>query len=511
VQLRQLDEWDTLTLIGALSADPRSIEELDSAWVRYSPEMPLEEDSLSADGQEPVGPWLLVDLACQRLVAGGGEGLPENREAFQRDEGEWNPEIPVVWINLPPHWQSIKDVDWEEAFPPIPPMTEPLDFRGVLYGRALAADLARRTLEIARTEDLPSTAVTWDDLYGQAPPTDDQRDAAGRWHELTIRVHADWLMTPREDLGGEPPRPFLHRGRDWVEREMDNRQMQWSHQRRAPPGLARNSFAYRHGPPGRDEVVIYFDLCRETIAEAWRIIVSTPGVDEASLTNALYQHARKWLKEGTIDGDPTPPAAIIVSERQRTPLTGGFAPIDDDCPICRMLSEDGDAGFGPAFRGFDGHHLELDDEFAFSLCETREEWEKEQEDFRKMSEEIEAKHKMESAGRQPGEFDSAWTSSFVADDAPLTAMTLAFRLSEIVGDLQIAGGQQDKIQNLNEVFEVCRNASYDPVMLRSAKSQLAHILEEVAAEHSELIPKIADFQSLLDQWARGGDDMDIPF
>jgi hypothetical protein len=118
---------------------------------------------------------------------------------------------------------------------------------------------------------------------------------------------------------------------------------------------------------------------------------------------------------------------------------------------------------------------------------------------------------MESAGRQPGEFDSAWTSSFVADDAPLTAMTLAFRLSEIVGDLQIAGGQQDKIQNLNEVFEVCRNASYDPVMLRSAKSQLAHILEEVAAEHSELIPKIADFQSLLDQWARGGDDMDIPF
>ncbi len=34
-----------------------------------------------------------------------------------------------------------------------------------------------------------------------------------------------------------------------------------------------------------------------------------------------------------------------------------------------------DGMFGVGFTSIDGHHLELDDEFAFSKCETREEWE----------------------------------------------------------------------------------------------------------------------------------------
>jgi hypothetical protein len=226
----------------------------------------------------------------------------------------------------------------------------------------------------------------------------------------------------------------------------------------------------------------------------------------------LYEFARQWLKEGSIDGDPTPPGAIIVSERQRTPLTGDFHILSDDCPICRMLAEDSEGTFGPMFRNFDGHHLELDDEFAFSLCETREEWEEEQERYRKMNEEFEAEQKRKAKEDASAEFDSAWQTSYVADDAPLNAMTLAFRLSEIVGDLQAAGGQKADIENVNEAFESCRNAAFDPPMLQTAKSQLVEVLEQIAAEHTALTPKIADFQSLLDQWARqSSDDMDIPF
>jgi hypothetical protein len=289
--------------------------------------------------------------------------------------------------------------------------------------------------------------------------------------------------------------------------------MQWSNQRQPPLGLEPTTFAYRHGPPGRDEVVIYFDLCREVIAEAWRGILAAPDSDEARLTDALHEHAKGWLKGGSIDGDPTPPAAIIESERRRTPLTGGMSFLFDDCPICRMLAEGDSEDFGPTFRNFDGHHLELDDEFAFSLCETREEWEKQQEEYRQMSEEMEARRQAESTEEQPGESDSAWTSSYVAQGTPLTAMTLAFRLSEIVGDLQSAGGHQGQIEDLNAAFEACRNAAADPVLLDSTKSQLTDILEEIAAAHAELTPKIADFQSQLDEWARGVNDMDmdVPF
>lgn len=42
---------------------------------------------------------------------------------------------------------------------------------------------------------------------------------------------------------------------------------------------------------------------------------------------------------------------------------------DCDCPICEMMA---DGMFGIRFTSIDGHHLELDDEFAFSMHENRE-------------------------------------------------------------------------------------------------------------------------------------------
>ena len=266
LRLRQLDEWEVLTLIGAVSADPHQMDELEDAWRRYVPDARLGEGATPLDDAPLDGAWLLVDLACQRLLAGGGEELPGNRDAFQRDQGEWHRDMPVVWINFPPHWETVSGASFDHAFPPIPPLTEPMDFRGVLYGRAMAADIARRTLEIARTETLPAAAVFWDDFRLGASATDESRAIAERWHELTVRVHAAWLMTPRDDLDNKPPRSFLHRGRSWVEDDMDDRERQWSNEGKPPRGLAHDSFAFRHGPPGRNEVVIYFDLCREVVA-----------------------------------------------------------------------------------------------------------------------------------------------------------------------------------------------------------------------------------------------------
>ena len=356
-------------------------------------------------------------------------------------------------------------------------------------GRALAEGIARRTLDIAHREPLPAEHLSWADLPWDGSPTESQRETASRWHALTVRVHADWLTTPREDLENQPPRHFLHLGRDWVDHELHNRQMQWSNEGRCPRPLDRDTCAYRSGPLGRHEVVMYFDLCRAVLGAAWERIVAAPEISEDALTKALHEHSQWWLAEGSIDGDPTPPATIIEQERRRKPLVGTGGHLDCDCPICRMEAEGG-FGSGPMFRGFDGHHLELDDEFAFSLCAMREEWEKEQEDYRRFSEEMEAKRReREEAGEDP--FDSVWKTSYVNEEAlreagalsPRPLMALAMRVAELVGDLQAIDGGRDLIESLNNAFDAYRAADDDRALSAAAAVQLVDALEQIAAAH----------------------------
>lgn len=374
-QLRDVDSWDSMTLIAVTSSDPRTFDELCRAWWRYRPGEGLAElPWVEWDGRPPDDPWVLLDLVCLRVASGGGAELPEDRAEYQRDEGPWTAANPVVWINLPPGWQLLEGIPWSEALPPLPVPVEPLDFRGVLYGRPLAEGIARRAVELSRSGRLPAEPFDESPELRTVKLSDAQQQAMAHWRRLTVQVHADWLLTPRGDLEGQPPRHFLHEGRAWLELELDYRQRQWSLTGRAPRAIDPDTFAYRHGPLGRHEVVMYFDLCREVIRAAWSRISQEPQVSVESLTALLQRDAQRWLNEGSIDGDPTPPATIIETERRHLPLLGDGSHLDCECPICQMAA---DGQFGPAFVGFDGHHLELDDEFAFSLCESREEWEME--------------------------------------------------------------------------------------------------------------------------------------
>ena len=71
-QLQAADSWTTITLMGALSADPRSFDELARAWWRYQPEMALEDLPWAEGVGGPAdGPWLLLE----RRVRGRG-GVP---------------------------------------------------------------------------------------------------------------------------------------------------------------------------------------------------------------------------------------------------------------------------------------------------------------------------------------------------------------------------------------------------------------------------------------------------
>ena len=91
-------------------------------------------------------------------------------------------------------------------------------------------------------------------------------------------------------------------------------------------------------------------------------------------------------------------------------MTSDGSHLDCDCPICQAEAE---GEFGPSFLWFDGHHLELEDEFAFSLCETREEWDREQEEHRNFAEKMDQKYREEAAAGDAADppAGSVWRSS----------------------------------------------------------------------------------------------------
>ena len=171
-----------------------------------------------------------------------------------------------------------------------------------------------------------------------------------------------------------------------------------------------------------------------------------------------------WLASPFEGGSP--PSFIIECSRRRVPR-GADVPIvgmsereteqhvvDCDCPICEMMA---DGVFGVGFTGLDGHHLEQDNEFAFSMHETRKAWEEQQREFEEMSAAIERdRAEREAAGEtEPDEFASVW-SGHVSDE-PIPGdtggyVTLAFLLAEIVSELKWLNAPRDDIRQLNANF-----------------------------------------------------------
>lgn len=498
-ELQEIDDWSALTLLGALSADPRCLDELLRAWKRYRPEPADLQPLFAPAGGEPSRPWFLLDLPRQQVLAGAGAEMPESPASYQLEEGQ-SLDIPAAWINFPPAWQLKSAADWRECRAPLPPPEEPIDARRVLFGRPLAEGLANRALQFFRGPDAPDRFVNWDP-YGPEIP-DEDHSTAKHWYDLGVRAHADWLLTARDDLDGRDPRWFLHHQRDWVDRELEHCQQQWSREQAAPRPLDRDTFAYRFGPMGRNEVIVYFDLCRELLLTASRRLAERPKIRHRRLARLLQKRSEQWLGEPLHPGSATA-AEIIDNERRRLPqaFTGPY--LDCDCPLCRMEAS---GELGISFEMFDGHHLELDEEFAFSLFATRDEWEEFQTD-------LQAPRDFASPPRigppiadgQPLESESVWTNSFVSEairQSPVMSLiAVATRLAELVGDLKRADCDAE-VKKLNQAFDDYRSADCDLAMTRVRQSRLVEVLEEVASAQPQFTGKVADLQSQLDERTR---------
>ncbi len=369
--LRNAGSFDSafvMKLVGSLSANPTTLYELERACERYHFEPKLSELDWNDGPADAAGDlWVLVDLSHKCVVGGPAMMLPEiGRFEETRDDGSSQ----MIWVNLPYGWGTDNVDELAEALDSLPELREPLDARAILYGLPFAADIAQRTLAFRTNESLPDRFVQSNIYRSEVSPTDEDRELANRWYELTAQIHADWLTTERDDLGGLSPRPFLHQDREWVESELQNRASQWSRQGSAPPALDKDTWAYCYGPLGVHEVVVYFEFCRHAIEEAWRQIFVKYVVDEQELAEAIYQRTQEWLQdEIAIDGRGPAPNVIIESERRLLPLVED-GPLFDDCENCRVMSESPT----PTFTWFDGHNLDLDGNFVFSLCKDQKEW-----------------------------------------------------------------------------------------------------------------------------------------
>ena len=514
----RLDSETAMTLVAVASEDPACWEDLVAFWPRYrTPTVPEFADNLAmklVEHDTALGAlrrhdsWIVIDLVRKRIATGRDVQPIGRDEVFAMVVDESGAQHCPLSIHLPPWWELREQTD-RNAIDNAreSPLVIPHVNRNVLFGRPMTADLARRLLDIIDADDWKSSGADEDEHARYA---------------FTVRVHRDWLMTPRQDLGGLMPRQMLHGAHDWIDR------LVWAQQLRfqdvgeivaVPDGISEDN----HAPMGSEEMVIYFDLCRELIGAGWerclkggigRRDFADRSRSERELNAFLSGLQQEWLASPFEGGSS--PRFIIECSRRRVPRAAGVPivgiaecepeqhVIDGDCPICNMMAE---GTLGTAFTGIDGHHLELDDEFAFSMHETREAWDEQQREFAEMS----AAFDRERAGperasgtkTEPDEFASVWSGQF--SDEPIPGdpqghLKLAFLLSEVVVTLQMAGVPSKDIRQLTERFAAFRRCDRSELPARG--KQLGEQLENVAGRYPELVSRVADLQSRIDEHVR---------
>ena len=561
-RLGAVNEDVATTLIAVASEDPADWSEMLAYWPRYtsrvvpeflsSVDLEIAEKNRLLDYIGESRDWIALDLEQKRFLS-GKDFQPIGRDAcFAMHTDENGDQRDPLSVHLPPWWELQELVepkainDRRQSVIDLPRIDREFLFGDPLI-RAIA-DQAERMLTNGRLAEA---------LKSSDPETRDP------FYSLTMEVHRDWLMTPRADLGGLIPRQMLHGGIDWIDKLSWGQRLRFEDRGKGQIVAApKDCVGYKQGPMGRQEIAIYFDLCRELIEASWywcqnkdaafdvgaesltgslqtsdthgpesnRFAVDDDAVQFNSLSGFLEEVKLNWLTS-PFEGGSTP-AFILECSRRRVPRGAGVEIIgmdqrqgaqhiiDCDCPICIMMAE-GKMGVG--FCSIDGHHLETDQEFAFSMCETREAWEAEQREYAEFSAQCdrnseERQRKIDAGEIEEEEFGSAWSGG--ASEAPIPGdaggkLQLAFLLAEIVSSIEKADASEESatsdssstdlksafhVKELNADFARFRNSNQDELAV-NAKS-LSATLEQIVEAHPKLTARIADFQSRVAQSTR---------
>ncbi|MBU6240000.1 MAG: hypothetical protein KGQ51_19475, partial [Planctomycetes bacterium] len=172
-----------------------------------------------------------------------------------------------------------------------------------------------------------------------------------------------------------------------------------------------------------------------------------------------------------------------------------------------------------SFTSIDGHHLELDGEFAFSMVETREEWGEELGEYGEFDDDLDGDLDGDSdddsewdedeidedqvVDPDPDEpFASAWSG--IKHDGPIPGdrsgyLKMAFMISEIGMVLQDRGAEKDEVRRLNTDFADYRRSG---AQCEESASRLRDTLQSISNRYPELISRSADLQSRIDENSR---------
>lgn len=472
--------WDDLVLLWPRHRlDEANAEFLEGLAVRL-----VDRDEVVESLSDAVA-WLAIDLISRRLFTGGEHVKLRLRSEPIDDENAGS--APII---LPPWWQlhqSAKSADlW---LPRLEPIEVCNPHREVLWGAALFEFLARQMITKVH-ENESWIAEDW-----EGKPCGD--------YELTKAIHREWLMSPHPMLGGGIPRDRLHIAKEWISDLVDSQRFR-IHDDESPVPVSTELSSFDTAPFGPHEIVLYFDACRETIASGWRWLMDNPArVNQANVESDLAcvmeAFLATWLQT-PLEAGPNP-AEVIRQERLRIPFIedGDRHVYDCDCPICEMMQS---GIFGPAVLHYDGHQLELDDEFAFSMCATRSEWESQKAEWAEIDASIESERLAKRPPWDEAEHeDSVWEHTYVSGEGipgdDRGHLQFAFYVAELVSSLQQHGAHQTDVDALNAAFRNYREAAIDEEF--SAACTFIESLQSLAERHDYLALRCVDLKNRIEE------------
>ena len=401
--------------IASLAAEPETIAELEAALARFErcpwnfSGSPNFHRTASIDPAPYDAGILIIDLAARIVACDSTYSQPGPEGSVDYHDGRQCTDIPLHY-RLPDDWLFVNSVEEYEGVYRERRKSRgtPLDARAILYGSPLLDFIATNVNGSAEVQNCDRSTfnrlqVEDTQLAGPSPTTPDcsNKEAADDSHPLaeTIRdIHRRWLLTQRSDLRGQSPRELLLAKQDLINSDLDSRMMQWSFQLERPPCLDRSSFAYRFAGFGTHEWVVYYYMLRHLIWTAFDMRIaalerasalgSNDLQTEAELMAMLDDVKSVWLNEPGAEFESHAPINIIDNERRRIPeaMRGRSMVVDENCPLCKMMGDEAEAGLGIYFWHLDG--CNMDDEFTFSTFLTIEEWETERSEMEERHQEF---------------------------------------------------------------------------------------------------------------------------
>ncbi len=242
--------------MAALSAEPETIAELESALGRYirphagESHFPCFRSGSEIDSEPWDAGLVIIDLAARIVAAESSYSQPVYEGEVRYHDGTKSTDVPVLF-RIPSDWLFVDSVEayrWacdRRRQQRAENLT--FDARAVLYGLPLIEFIANShallrsqgaVLDSILRSEISDPEIVFDEPAETSCLTNDDDQAQHALAQAITNLHETWLMTPREDLRGRSPRDVLLEKQDFIDFDLHTRCLQWTVQGEGPPCLS---------------------------------------------------------------------------------------------------------------------------------------------------------------------------------------------------------------------------------------------------------------------------------